>query len=177
MPSSRGIFTTQVLNTCLLCLLHWQAGALPLAPGSPGPPQWRLFFLPRKTVQAYYSQASLHRFLTSNFQDFKKRFSQSGFELTEKLRVRYRDFPRCPCLHTTLLFLFITHQSQVLLQSQVRLVVNLWSVARQAPLFMGFSRQEYQSGLPCTPRQGIFPTQGLNSYLLGILHCRQILYR
>ena len=29
--------------------------------------------------------------------------------------------------------------------------VNLWTVARQPPLSMGFSRQEYWSGLPCPP--------------------------
>ena len=28
----QGIFPTQGLNLCLLCLLHWQAGSLPLAP-------------------------------------------------------------------------------------------------------------------------------------------------
>ena len=27
--------------------------------------------------------------------------------------------------------------------------VTLWAVALQAPLFMGFSRQEYWTGLPC----------------------------
>ena len=32
MPSSWGIFPTQRLNLCLLCLLHWQAGPLPLMP-------------------------------------------------------------------------------------------------------------------------------------------------
>ena len=32
MPSSRGIFPTQGLNPCLLCLLHWQVGSLSLAP-------------------------------------------------------------------------------------------------------------------------------------------------
>ena len=47
-----------------------------------------------------------------------------------------------------------------------------WTVARQAPLSMGFSRQEYWSGQSLL--QGIFPTQGLN---LGLLHCRQILNR
>ena len=36
MPSSRGIFPTRGPNQCLLCLLHWQAGSLPLAP--PGKP-------------------------------------------------------------------------------------------------------------------------------------------
>ena len=28
----QGIFLTQGLNSCLLCLLHWQVGSLPLAP-------------------------------------------------------------------------------------------------------------------------------------------------
>ena len=30
-------------------------------------------------------------------------------------------------------------------------LVTPWTVARQAPLSMGFSRQEYWSGLPCPP--------------------------
>ena len=34
--SSRGIFLTQGSNPCFLCLLHWQAGSLPLVP--PGKP-------------------------------------------------------------------------------------------------------------------------------------------
>ena len=41
-----------------------------------------------------------------------------------------------------------------------------WTVAHQAPLSMGFPRQEYWSGLPFPPL-GIFPTTGLN---LGLLH-------
>ena len=36
ISSSRGIFLTQGSNLCLLCLLHWQAGSLPLVP--PGKP-------------------------------------------------------------------------------------------------------------------------------------------
>ena len=44
-----------------------------------------------------------------------------------------------------------------------------------ASLSVGFSRQEYWSGLPCPP-PGIFPTQGLNSHPLNLLHCRWILY-
>ena len=35
--------------------------------------------------------------------------------------------------------------------SHVQLCVMLWTVAHQAPLCMGFSRQEYWSGLPCLP--------------------------
>ena len=42
--------------------------------------------------------------------------------------------------------------------SCVRLFVTPWTVARQAPLSMGFSRQEYQSGLPCpSPRDLLNP--------------------
>ena len=49
-----------------------------------------------------------------------------------------------------------------------------WTIAFQAPLSMGFSRQEYWSGLSCLPH-GIFSTQGSNPRLLFLLHCRQIL--
>ena len=47
-----------------------------------------------------------------------------------------------------------------------------WTVAYQAPLSMGFSRQEYWSGVPLL-LQGIFLTQGSN---LGLPLNRQILY-
>ena len=50
--------------------------------------------------------------------------------------------------------------------SRVQLFVTLWTVARQAPLSMEFSRQEYWSAL----LQGIFPAQGSNSCLLCVLH-------
>ena len=53
--------------------------------------------------------------------------------------------------------------------SHVRLSVTPWTVAYQAPLSMGFSRQEYWNGLPFL-LQGIFPTQGLNPHLLCLLH-------
>ena len=45
--------------------------------------------------------------------------------------------------------------------STFQLFVIPWTVVLQAPLSMGFSRQEYWSGLPSL-LQGIFPTQGLN---------------
>ena len=35
--------------------------------------------------------------------------------------------------------------------SSVKLFATPWTVARQAPLSTGFSRQEYWSGLPCPP--------------------------
>ena len=42
----------------------------------------------------------------------------------------------------------------------VQLFATLWTVARQAPLFMGFSRQEYWSGLPWSP-PGDLPDPGI----------------
>ena len=53
--------------------------------------------------------------------------------------------------------------------SCAQLFVTLWTVAHQAPLSMGFSSQEYWSGLPCPPL-GIFPTWGSNPHLLCLLH-------
>ena len=44
--------------------------------------------------------------------------------------------------------------------SHARLFVTLWSVACQAPLSMGFSRQEYWSGLPFSP-PGDLPESGI----------------
>ena len=44
--------------------------------------------------------------------------------------------------------------------SRVRLFATLWTVAHQAPLSMGFSRQEYWSGLPCPP-PGDLPNPGI----------------
>ena len=37
-----------------------------------------------------------------------------------------------------------------------------WSVTHQAPLSMGFSRQEYRSGLPCPP-PGNLPNPGIET--------------
>ena len=43
--------------------------------------------------------------------------------------------------------------------SRVRLFLTLWTVARQTPLSVGFSRQEYWNGLPCLP-PGDLPDPG-----------------
>ena len=49
--------------------------------------------------------------------------------------------------------------------SCVRLFVTLWTVAHQAPLSMGFSRQEYWSVLPCPPSEDL-PNPGIKSVSL-----------
>ena len=56
--------------------------------------------------------------------------------------------------------------------SCVQLFETLWTVACQAPLSMGFSRQEYWSGLSCPP-QGDLPNPGIKSLsLICLLHCQ-----
>ena len=52
--------------------------------------------------------------------------------------------------------------------SFVQLFVTLWIIAHQAPLFMGFFRQEYWSGLSC-PAPGDLPNLGTEPTSLGAL--------
>ena len=47
--------------------------------------------------------------------------------------------------------------------SHVRLFATMWTVAYQAPPSMGFSRQEYWSGLPC-PSPGDLPDPGIEPW-------------
>ena len=53
--------------------------------------------------------------------------------------------------------------------SHAQLFATLWAVSHQVSLSMGFSRQEYQSGLACPPPRDLL-IQG------SIPHCRRILY-
>ena len=68
--------------------------------------------------------------------------------------------------------LLLNKYFKVKLLSRLRLFATPWTVTYQASQSMGFSRQEYWSGLPF-PSPGIFPTQGAN---LSLPHCRQTLY-
>ena len=54
----------------------------------------------------------------------------------------------------------ILNLSVIICFSLVQFFATLWTVARQAPLSMGFSRQEYWSGLPCPP-PGDLPYTGI----------------
>ena len=49
--------------------------------------------------------------------------------------------------------------------SRVQLFATLWTIAHQAPLSMGFSRQEYWSGLPYPP-SGALPNPGTEAVSL-----------
>ena len=46
--------------------------------------------------------------------------------------------------------------------SRVQIFETSWTVAHQAPLFVGFSRQEYWSGVPF-PSPGDLPNPGIKS--------------
>ena len=61
---------------------------------------------------------------------------------------------------------------KVRLLSHVQLFATLWTAAHQAPPSMGFSRQEYWSGVPL-PSPGDLPYPGIEP---GLPHCRQTLY-
>ena len=65
---------------------------------------------------------------------------------------------------------WISHGCVLSRFSSVWLFVTPWTVAHQAPLSMGFSRQEYWSGLPCPPpgylhNPGIKPVSPVSSAL------------
>ena len=62
------------------------------------------------------------------------------------------------------------------LLSHVRLFVTLWTVACQAPLSMGFSRQEYWSGL-LNPLAGDLLDSGIEpAFLTSPAIGRRVLY-
>ena len=52
--------------------------------------------------------------------------------------------------------------------SHFQLCATLWAIAHQAPLSMGFSRQEYCSRLLCPP-PGDLPNPGIKPGLLRLL--------
>ena len=52
----------------------------------------------------------------------------------------------------------------------VQLFAILWAAAHQTPLSMGFSRQEYWSGLPCPPPRDLLDPGIKPASLLYLLH-------
>ena len=54
--------------------------------------------------------------------------------------------------------------------SPVQLFTTPWTIARQAPLSVGFSRHEYCSGLPCPP-PGTLPDPGIKTTWVLYHYC------
>ena len=67
-----------------------------------------------------------------------QRGSGQSYTKEEERPWLWKTFPACLCV-------CLSHFSCV------RLLATLWTIACQAPLSMGLSRQEYWSGLPCPP--------------------------
>ena len=63
-------------------------------------------------------------------------------------------------MNTYVSYIFYVHVCMLSHFSCVWLFVTLWTVAHQASLSMGFSKQEYWSGLPCPP-PGDLPDPGI----------------
>ena len=91
-------------------------------------------------------------------------------------RIHVRDFQvwetwfaRCEAWHHSVLTTMQLEQAGVCARvlSDVWLFATPWTVAGQAPLSMGFPRQEFWSGLPFPPPGG---NLGSNPHLLQLLH-------
>ena len=116
--------------------------------------------------------------LYSCYKEFGHSSILSSLDFTEKwtesdklpLASSRPDFVLCSPNPSLFLFAQLCMHAQSL--SYVRLFVTPWTVAHQAPLSMGFSRQEYWSGLPFPPPgdlpdSGIEPTSPVSPALAG----------
>ena len=79
-----------------------------------------------------------------------------------------QGIPSCPSILP-----FLMLKVKVLVAQSCPTLCDPMDCSRQAPQSMGFSRQEYYSGLPF-PSPGDLPDSGI---IAGLLTCRWILYR
>ena len=94
-------------------------------------------------------------FYSSYFMELLKRRTLPEPFILQILKVKFREGMLGTC--------FWSHtQCSAQSLSHVQLFATLWTVARQAPLSMGFSRQEYWSGLLC-PFPGELPDPGIEA--------------
>ena len=76
------------------------------------------------------------------------------------------------CSFETIITLLTAYVCALSCFSHVQLSAILWTVACWTPLSMGFSRQEYYSGLPC-PLPGNLPNPGIELHPLCLLHWQE----
>ena len=101
-----------------------------------------------------------HRSMSIFYASPSTEYEQHGYVITGYL---YSFLP-VPC---EIAIIYFTHAYAIIMceyigshLSGVLLFATLWTVARQAPLSMGFSRQEHWSGFLC-PRPGDLPDPGI----------------
>ena len=127
MPSSRAGLPTQELDLCLLCLLHWQAGPLPLVP--PGKPQATNTTLLNLRVRRRWKEPLYFRISTlqcdiNNFKSITVKFSK----LMRKCWVVLSIFNRIYLMEIYIIT-FIFNNSSILtigLQTSYKLNNKLW---------------------------------------------------
>ena len=139
------IFSTQGLNSCLLHLLHWQVASLPLHhQGSPT----------KSTAAAARSLQSCPTLcdpidggpqgspVPGILQARTLEWVPISFSMAWKWKVKVKSL------------------------SRVQFLAIPWTAAHQAPLSMGFSRQEYWSGVPLhSPTKYCFPSKEMNGQM------------
>ena len=110
---------------------------------------------------------SCYWYLVSRGQDAQDGSASHKHNMSVMSRVRGSPGTHVPqdletCLRVFMVALQQQKQTHVCacVLSRVRLFVAPWTVAHQAPLSMGFSRQECWSGLPCPPPGGL-PDPGI----------------
>ena len=114
---------------------------------------------------------SLKRLSNCNCQEFLSFIINEnvGSECNTSLQLKVNPsfcWTVCTCLILLQWILLGTHVCLLSHFSCVWLLATPWTITHKAPLSMGFSRQEYWSGL-LSLLQGIFPIQALNQQLLG----------
>ena len=88
-------------------------------------------------------------------------FEDGGWRDASQRQSPVFSFKEHTYLLAMLATLMVQHQvKETKSLSQVRVFVTPWTAAHQAPLSMGFSRQEYWGGVPF-PSPGDFPNPGI----------------
>ena len=149
----QGIFPTQGSKLCLLKLLHYRHILY----------QWVTGEAP-KTIQIAYKSDFQIRSLSKGLSHWLFNICGNHYGLPSQqpppawlsLSQPFSSLPLEPCISQVLVFSLCSH---------VWLFAAPWTVAYQAPLSLGFSRQECWNGLPFPP-PGDFPNSGIKSVSL-----------
>ena len=96
----QGIFLTQVLNPCLLCLLHWQADSLPLALPGKHMTNKLSYFWPDSLLSSAWQWGRISRFVFytlkwRSYTVFKNKFSLADLQISSSVQ----SFSRTNCGH------------------------------------------------------------------------------